>query len=102
MSKKSSFKDIVNAEIPVVVDFYADWCGPCKTYSPIINKLKQEMGDQIIVVKIDVDKNQTITSNLQIRSIPTTMIFKKGEMLWRAVGAQPISELRRQVEVALG
>lgn len=102
MSKKSSFKDIVNAEIPVVVDFYADWCGPCKTYSPIINKLKQEMGDQIIVVKIDVDKNPTIASNLQIRSIPTTMIFKKGEMLWRAAGAQPISELRRQVEVALG
>jgi len=101
MSKASSFKQIVNSEIPVLIDFYADWCGPCKTYSPIIKQLKDEMGEQITVLKIDVDKNPALAEKLQVRSIPTTMIFKKGEIMWRAAGAQPIHELRRQVKVAL-
>lgn len=101
MSKTSSFKQIVNSEVPVLIDFYADWCGPCKTYSPVIKQLKDEMGEQITVLKIDVDKNPALAEKLQVRSIPTTMIFRKGEMMWRAAGVQPIHELRRQVKVAL-
>lgn len=101
MSQKSSFKEIINSETPVVIDFYADWCGPCKTYSPTIAKLKDEMGDDVKVIKIDVDKNQPLSQKLQVRSIPTTMIFRKGELKWRAAGVQPLSMLKKMVEAAV-
>ncbi|MEM8524922.1 MAG: thioredoxin [Bacteroidota bacterium] len=91
---KSNFHSIINSEKPVLIDFYADWCGPCKSYSPIIQQLKQELGDAVKVIKIDVDKNQQLAGNLQVRSIPTTMIFQNGEMKWKAVGAQSLVVLK--------
>ncbi len=100
MSQKSSFKEIINSDIPVLIDFYADWCGPCKTYSPTIAKLKDEMGGEIKVIKIDVDQNQPLSQKLQVRSIPTTMIFRNGELKWRASGVQPLSMLKKMVEAA--
>ena len=77
---KSSFEAIINDEKPVLIDFYADWCGPCKSFSPIIEKLKDEMGDKVRVIKINVDKNQALSSKLNISSIPAVMIYKKGKL----------------------
>lgn len=85
---KSSFNSIINSETPVLIDFYADWCGPCKMLSPILKDVKSELGDQIKIIKIDVDKNQAIASKFQVRGVPTMILFKKGTQLWRQSGVQ--------------
>jgi thioredoxin 1 len=83
---KRSFKDIISSEIPVLVDFYADWCGPCKMLAPILKEVKDELGDAIRVIKIDVDKNQSLAAKFQVRGVPTLLLFKKGQQLWRQSG----------------
>jgi len=95
---KASFTDIINSETPVLIDFYADWCGPCKAQAPILQNLKQELGDKVTIVKIDVDRNQQLAGKLNIRSIPTMMIFQKGELKWQAMGVQQMQTLKQQVE----
>lgn len=87
------FQEIINQDRPVLVDFYADWCGPCKIQSPILHELKDKMGEEISVIKIDVDKNQNLAARFQIRSIPTLMIFKNGESVWRKSGVAQLNEL---------
>ena len=83
---KSNFKDIINSETPVLVDFHADWCGPCKMLAPILKSVKEELGDAIKIVKIDVDKNQPLASQFQVRGVPTMILFKNGKQLWRQSG----------------
>ncbi|MBT8245854.1 MAG: thioredoxin [Winogradskyella sp.] len=83
---KSSFNSIINSETPVLVDFYADWCGPCKTLAPILKDVKAELGEQIKIIKIDVDKNQSIAGKFQVRGVPTMILFKNGTQLWRQSG----------------
>ncbi|MBP6399204.1 MAG: thioredoxin [Saprospiraceae bacterium] len=83
------FSDIINSDTPVLIDFYADWCAPCRTLSPIIQEVKNEMGENIKIVKIDVDKNESLAQRLQVMSIPTVAIFRNGKMEWRAAGVQP-------------
>ena len=83
---KRSFKDIISSEIPVLVDFYADWCGPCKMLAPILKEVKDELGDAIRVIKIDVDKNQSLAAKFQVRGVPTLLLFKNGQQLWRQSG----------------
>lgn len=83
---KSSFSKITDSEIPVLVDFYADWCGPCKMLGPILKQVKDEMGERIKIVKIDVDKNQSIASKYHVRGVPTMLLFKNGKQLWRQSG----------------
>ena len=87
------FLNIINSERPVLVDFYADWCGPCKQMPSILKDVKSEMKESVRIIKVNVDKNPFIATEYQIRSVPTVIIFKKGKLCWKGVGLQPASEL---------
>ena len=90
---KSNFKDIINSETPGLVDFFADWCGPCKMLAPILKEVKDELGDDVKIVKIDVDKNQPLAAQFQVRGVPTMILFKNGKQLWRQSGVLQKHEL---------
>ena len=83
---KNSFNTIINSETPVLVDFFADWCGPCKMLAPILKQVKEELGSSIKIVKIDVDKNQPLAAKYQVRGVPTMILFKNGKQVWRESG----------------
>jgi len=83
---KSSFSDIINSKTPVLVDFSADWCGPCKMLAPLLKQVKHELGDALKIVKIDVDKNQLLSAKYQVRGVPTMLLFKNGDLVWRQSG----------------
>lgn len=82
----NSFQDIINSDKPVLLDFFATWCGPCQMLSPVLKNVKDSLGDRITIIKIDVDKNQELASKYQIRGVPTMMLFQNGKPLWRQSG----------------
>lgn len=86
MQKKETFQDIIDGDTPVLVDFFATWCGPCKTMSPILESFSKQMGDRVRVIKIDVDKATATAATYKIQSVPTLILFQKGAILWRASG----------------
>lgn len=88
------FLNIINSEKPVLVDFYAEWCGPCKLMPSILKEVKSELKENVRIIKVDVDKNPVIATRYQIRSVPTIMVFKNGEPLWTGVGLQQANELK--------
>jgi len=92
---RKSFSDYIKSDKPVLVDFYADWCGPCKVMHPILEEVKQKMNDDIIVLKINVDKNARVASQYQIQSIPTLILFKNGQPKWRQSGVVPAKQLEQ-------
>ncbi len=92
------FKHIINSSRPVLVDFYADWCGPCKQVPPILKQVKEELREQVRIIKVDVDRNPQIATKYQIRSIPTLMIFKHGEPKWTGMGVRSVAEIKLMVQ----
>ncbi len=92
-----SFKEIINQDKPVLVDFYATWCGPCKTMGPILENVKKKMGDSASILKIDVDKNQKLASELNISGVPTLIIYKTGKQIWRQSGVVDANTLQQKM-----
>ena len=92
------FSDIIQDETPTLVDFSAEWCGPCKMMKPILADLKAKVGDKVRILKIDVDKNPAAANAYQIQSVPTLMIFQKGEVKWRESGVVPAAKLAALIE----
>jgi len=92
------FKDIINSSQLTLVDFFATWCGPCKTMHPILEQLKSELGDNIRIIKLDVDKNEALSMQYRIQSVPTLMLFRSGEIVWRQSGALGLVELKGVIQ----
>jgi thioredoxin 1 len=90
-----TFPELIQSDKPVLVDFTATWCGPCKMMTPILHEVKNAMGDRITIVKIDVDKNQEVSSQFQVQSVPTLIVFKDGKVKWRQSGVIPAKELEQ-------
>lgn len=97
----SSFKDIIKGDIPVLVDFHADWCGPCQTMNPIIDEIKSLYGEKLRVLKINVDKNQAAAQKYKVRGVPTFLLFKNGEINWRSAGIHSRADLKAVIDKAL-
>lgn len=89
----SNFKTILDSNVPVLVDFHATWCGPCKSLAPILKEVKAALGEDVKIVKIDVDKNQVLASQYRVQGVPTLILFKDGKQVWRQSGVIPKHEL---------
>ena len=89
--------EIINGSQLTLVDFFATWCGPCKMMHPVLEQLKEEMGDSLRIIKIDIDKNEALMEQYRIQSVPTLMLFRKGDALWRQSGAMSLSDLKTVV-----
>jgi len=93
MATTETFGSIINGDTPVLVDFFAEWCGPCKMMPPILQQVHTQLGDKVRIIKIDVDRNQQLASELNVSSVPTIALFHKGEIKWRQPGVQPANAL---------
>ncbi|MCB0410557.1 MAG: thioredoxin [Flavobacteriales bacterium] len=89
----SKFSELINSDKPVLVDFFAEWCGPCKVMAPILKEAKASLGDSAKIIKVDVDKNQQVAAEYQVRSVPTLMLFKDGQVVWKQSGVVPANDL---------
>ncbi len=93
----AKFQSIINSNKPVLVDFYADWCAPCKQVPAILKEVKEALKENVRIIKVDVDKNPVIATKYQIRSLPTVMVFKNGEAKWTALGIRTADEIKKVV-----
>jgi thioredoxin 1 len=97
-TKPMSFQQLINGDKPVLVDFYAEWCGPCKMMKPILDEFKGMVGDQATVIKIDVDKNPAAAQAYGVRGVPTLAIFKNGSVVWRKAGVLSAAQLQSALQ----
>ncbi|GAB3720782.1 thioredoxin [Flavobacterium koreense] len=88
-----SFKDIINSDKPVLIDFFATWCGPCQMLGPVLKQVKDSLGDRVSIIKVDVDKNQELATMQQVRGVPTMMLYQRGQQLWRQSGVLSKEEI---------
>jgi thioredoxin 1 len=94
----TSFSEVIKSDKPVLVDFFATWCGPCKMMTPILHDVKSEMGDKVTILKIDVDKNPEVSSQFQVQGVPTLILFKQGQVKWRQSGVVQSKALKEIIE----
>ena len=97
-TENRSFREVINGDQPVLVDFSAEWCGPCKMMPPILKELKDELKESITILKLDIDRNPNIARDFQIQSVPTLLIFQKGAVKWRQSGVIPAKQLKQIVQ----
>lgn len=99
----ATFQEIINSDKPVLVDFFAEWCGPCKMMAPILQQVKKDLSDDVTIIKVDVDKNPQAAAAYQIQGVPTLMIFQKGEVKWRQSGVVSAGSIKQMLsKVAQG
>ena len=94
----SKFKELIDGSTAVLVDMYADWCGPCKALAPELKTLKQSVGDKVKIIKIDVDKNTEVANKFNVRGVPTMILFKEGKILWRQSGVMDTAAIEKEIE----
>lgn len=101
MSQKNSFQALINGDIPVFIDFHATWCGPCKSMEPVIKKLANQKKDRLRIIKIDIDKNPTLATQLGIRGVPTFALYHQGKQLWMQSGMMTLQQLNQVISAQL-
>ena len=101
METKSSFSDIIKGDKPVLVDFYADWCGPCKLMAPILKEVKSRLKEQVTILKVDVDRNPEAANAYQVQGIPTLILFHQGKIAWRQSGVVSAAQLEQALKSKL-
>lgn len=100
-SEPSSFSKLIKGDTPVLIDFYADWCGPCKMMPPILKELKKAMGDRLNIIKIDTEKNPDVAIRYQVRGIPNLVLIHKGKVIWQQPGVVQMPKLQQMIEQKL-
>ncbi len=94
---RPTFKELINGKKPVLVDFFATWCGPCKAMTPVLKEVSKQVGDQATIIKVDIDKNPKLAEQLQVRGVPTFVLYKSGKIIWRQSGMQSAHQLKEVI-----
>jgi thioredoxin 1 len=98
LPKTKTFQELIEGDTPVLVDFFAEWCGPCKMMQPILEDTSKQLGGKVKILKVDVDRNPLAASKFQVRGVPTLLLFQKGQVVWRQSGVVPAQQLVKVVE----